>query len=75
VVNALSANRDILAQGWRTQKSSKNQVTEQYQEMDDLDHMTQKPTFEMPGKDKRPCLSRELQVTIIKVSIRKILVS
>jgi hypothetical protein len=43
--------------------------------MDDLDNMTQKPTSEMPGKDKRPCLSRELQVTIIKVSIRKILVS
>jgi hypothetical protein len=56
-------------------KVQKNQVTEQYQEMDDLDNMTQKPTSEMPAKDKRPCLSRELQVTIIKVSIRKILVS
>ena len=64
-----------MAQDWSTQKSPKNQVIEQYQEMDDLDNMTQKPTSEMPGKDKRPCLSRELQVTIIKVSIRKILVS
>ena len=43
--------------------------------MDDLDNMTQKPTSEMPRKDKRPCRSRELQVIIIKVSIRKILVS
>jgi hypothetical protein len=60
VVNALSANRDILAQDWSTQKSSRNQVTEQYQGMDGLDHMTQKPTSEMPGNDKRPCLSREL---------------
>jgi len=75
VPNAPSASRDLLAQGWRTQKSSKNQVTEQYQEMDGLDNMTQNPTSEMPGKDKRPCPSRELQVTIIKASIRKILVS
>ncbi len=75
VVNATSANRAILTQDWSTQKSPKNQVIEQYQEMDDLDNMTQKPTSEMPRKDKRPCLSRELQVTIIKVSIRKILVS
>jgi len=66
---------EISWRGWRTQKSSKNQVNEQYQETDDLDNVTQKPTSEMPGKDKRPCLSRELQVTIIKVSIRKILVS
>jgi hypothetical protein len=54
VVNALSANRDILAQGWRTQKSSKNQVTEQYQEMDDLDNMTQKPTSETPREGQTP---------------------
>jgi hypothetical protein len=46
--------------GWRTQKSSKNQLIEQYQEMDDLDNMTQKPTSEMPRRDERPCLSREL---------------
>jgi hypothetical protein len=75
VVHATSASRAILAQAWSTQKSPKNQVIEQYQEMDDLDNMTQKPTSEMPRKDKRPCRSRELQVIIIKVSIRKILVS
>jgi hypothetical protein len=61
--------------GWSTQKSSKNQVIEQYQEMDDLDNMARKPPSEIPGKNRFPFLSRELQVTIIKVSIRKILVS
>ena len=69
------ANRDILAQGWSTRKSSKNRVIEQYQEMDDLDKVTQKLASEMQGNNKLPFLSRELQVTIIKVSIRKILVS
>ena len=43
--------------------------------MDDLDKVTRKLTSEMQGKSKLPFLSRELQVTIIKVSIRKILVS
>jgi len=61
--------------GWSTRKSSKNHVIEQYQEMDDLDNMTQKPTSEIPGNNRLPFLSRELQVIIIKVSIRKILVS
>jgi len=61
--------------GWSTRKSLKNHVIEQYQEMDDLDKVTRKLTSEMQGKSKLPFLSRELQVTIIKVSIRKILVS
>jgi hypothetical protein len=43
--------------------------------MDDLDNMARKPPSEIPGKNRLPFLSRELQVTIIKVSIRKILVS
>jgi hypothetical protein len=71
----LLANRNIPAQGWSTRKSSKNHVIEQYKEMDNLDKVTRKLTSEMQGKSKLPFLSRELQVTIIKVSIRKILVS
>jgi len=61
--------------GWSTRKSSKNHVIEQYQEMDDLYKVTQKLASEMQGQNKLPFLSLELQVTIIKVSIRKILVS
>jgi hypothetical protein len=61
--------------GWSTQKSSKNHVIEQYQEINDLDKVTRRLSSEMPGRNKRPGPSLELQVTIIKVSIRKILVS
>ena len=61
--------------GWSTRKSSKNHVIEQYQEVDDLYKVTQKLASEIQGKNKLPFLSLELQVTIIKVSIRKILVS
>ena len=60
---------------WSTRKSSKNHVIEQYQEMDNLDKVTPKLASEMQGKSKLPCLSLGLQVTIIKVSIRKVLVS
>jgi len=42
--------------------------------MNDLDKVTQKLVSEMSRK-KLPCLSLGLQVTIIKVSIREILVS
>ena len=60
--------------GWSTRKSAKSHFIEQYQERDDLDKVTQKPASEMPGKNKLPFLSLELQCTIIKVVIRKILV-
>ncbi|HXZ95264.1 MAG TPA: hypothetical protein VEG28_05080 [Dehalococcoidia bacterium] len=60
--------------GWSARKSSKNQLIEQYQEMNDLDKVTQKLVSEISGK-KLPCLSLGLQVTIIKVSVRKVLVA
>jgi hypothetical protein len=61
--------------GWSTRESSKNYVIEQYQELDDLDKVAYKLASEMSGKNKLPFLSLELQVTIIRVSIRKILVA
>jgi len=70
----LLANRDTWAQGLEHAKKFKKPCYWQYQEMDDLDKVTQNLASERQGKNKLPCLSRELQVTIIKVSIRKILV-
>jgi hypothetical protein len=50
----LLANRDIVAEGGSTRKSSKNHIIEQYQEMDDLNKVTQKLASEMRGKSKLP---------------------
>jgi len=61
--------------GWSTRKSSKSHFIEQYQERDGLDKVTQKPASEMPGKNRLRFLSLELQCTIIKAVIRKILVA
>jgi hypothetical protein len=55
-------------------KRSKNQVVDQCQGMNDLDKVTQRLVSGISG-EKLPCLSLGLRVTIIKVSIRKILVA
>jgi len=65
---------DILGVGTRA-KTGSNYVIERQQDAGDLSRVTQKLTFDVSGEDKSPCLSRELQVTTPKVSIRKILVS
>ena len=65
---------DILGVGTRA-KTGSNYVIGRRQDPGDLGRMTQKLISDMSGKDKSPCLSRELQVTTPEVSIRKILVS
>jgi hypothetical protein len=47
VVNVISASRDILAKGLEHVKKFKNYVIEQYQELNDLDKVTQKFASEM----------------------------
>ena len=65
---------DTLGVGTRA-KTGSNYVSKRRQDPGDLGTVTQKLTSDMSGKDKSPCLNRELQVTTPEVSIRKILVS
>jgi len=65
---------DILRVGTRA-KTGSDYFIERQQDASDVSRVTQKLISDMAGKDKSPCLSRELQVTTPKVSIRKILVS
>lgn len=76
MVNAIAgANRNILAQGLEHTEKFQNRVIEQYQGIGNLDNVAHKLASEMQGKNKSPFLSLELQVTIIKAVIRKILVA
>jgi glyoxylase-like metal-dependent hydrolase (beta-lactamase superfamily II) len=65
--------RNILEEGLGQTEKFKNYVIEQYQEIGDLDKVAQKLAFEIQERNELPFLSMELQVTIIKAVIRKIL--
>lgn len=65
--------RNILQQGLEQTEKFKNYVIEQYQEMGDLDKVTQKLASETQERNELPFLSLELQVTVTKAAIRKIL--
>ncbi len=65
--------RNILKQGLEQTEKFKNYVIEQYQEIGDLDKVAQKLASEIQEKSGLPFFSLELQLTIIKAAIRKIL--
>jgi glyoxylase-like metal-dependent hydrolase (beta-lactamase superfamily II) len=65
--------RNILPQGLEQTEKFKNYVIEQYQEIGDLDKVAQKLASEIQEKNELPFLTLELQVTITKAAIRKIL--
>lgn len=65
--------RNILQQGLEQTEKFKNYVIEQYQEIGDLDKVTQKLASETQERNELPFLSLELQVIVTKATIRKIL--
>lgn len=65
--------RNILPQGLEQTEKFKNCVIAQYQEIGDLDKVTQKLASEIQEKNELPFLTLELQVTITKAAIRNIL--
>ena len=65
--------RNILPQGLEQTEKFKNYVIEQYQEIRDMDKVAQKLASEIQEKNELPFLNLELQVTITKAAIRKIL--
>jgi glyoxylase-like metal-dependent hydrolase (beta-lactamase superfamily II) len=65
--------RNILQQGLEQTEKFKNYVIEQYQEIGDLDKLTQKLASETQERNELPFLSLELQVIVTKAAIRKIL--
>jgi glyoxylase-like metal-dependent hydrolase (beta-lactamase superfamily II) len=65
--------RNILPQGLEQTEKFRNYVIEQYQEIGDLEKVAQKLASEIQEKNELPFLNLELQVTITKVAIRKIL--
>ena len=65
--------RNILLRGLKQTKKFKNYVIEQYKEIGDLDKVAQKLASEMQEKNELPFLTPELQLTVTRAAVRKIL--
>jgi glyoxylase-like metal-dependent hydrolase (beta-lactamase superfamily II) len=65
--------RNILPQGLEQTEKFKNYVVEQYQEIGNMDKVSQKLASEIQEKNELPFLTPDLQVTITKAAVRKIL--
>jgi len=65
--------RNILPQGLEQTEKFKNYIIEQFQEIDDIDKVAQKLAADMQEKNELPFLTLELQDTIAKATVRKIL--
>ena len=63
----------ILQQGLEQAEEFKNRIIEQYQQIGDLDEMAQRLAAEVLEKNKLDFLSLELETTVAKTVIRKIL--
>jgi glyoxylase-like metal-dependent hydrolase (beta-lactamase superfamily II) len=65
--------RNILLQGLEQTEKFKNYVIEQYKEIGDLDEVAHKLASEIQENNELPFLTPELQVTITKAAVHKIL--
>jgi hypothetical protein len=64
---------NILHQGLEQSEKFKSYVVEQYQQTGNWDKVAQELAAETMGKNKLPFLSLELQTSVTKAEIRKIL--